>query len=234
MKLKILAIGLVFAIIGIGLMAGYGVPSTTVRQQSIAYNSNLWDLNCSLTGGDNVLLLFRENQMWIHGLLDLTDDDPPASVLHVFIMITPIDPPGDPTQWDYQIAAYSPPSGGAGAANPQFVGWNITVMNDSGTLFDTSVWRTSKGKLTEVGGTVPFSGLYNAYLEVYPSRPKDEPPSFIGLYHNVTTTQYPYTYLLPAGGVTTIFGGTILFLGARSVPVRRSRIRRPKDSTETK
>lgn len=230
---KTLATGLILAFIGIGLMLGSNTASAALKWQSIANNTNSWNLNCTLTGGDKVTFIFREHAAWADGIFDESDDDPPVAILRVMIYITPISPAGDTTAWEYDLAVYTPPSG-QGVGNPRLVGWSITKMNDTTTPIDTSVLLDNEGNLTAVGGTVPFSGLYEAHLTVYPSRPRDQAPSFLGFYHNVTTTSHPYTYLLPVGGATVAFGGTVSFLGVRSLAVRRNHIKRRKNRAEIK
>ena len=235
MKMKTLATGLIIALIGIGLMSGYNMASTTVAHPVIAYNTKSWDLNCTLTAGANVTFIFRENALWIthtYAFID-SDDDPPVQILPVFIDITPISPAGNTTEWDNDLAIYTPQSAG-GVSTPRLIGWHLTKMNVTATPIDTSVLLNKEGNLIGVGGTVLFSGLYRAQLRT--GMPADEPPSFLGFYSmdNVTTTAYPYRYLLPAGGATTVFGGAVLFLGARGLAVRRSHIRKQKNRTEIK
>jgi hypothetical protein len=230
---KTLATGLILAFIGIGLMLGSNAASRALIWQSIEYNTNSWNLNCTLTGGDKVTFLFREHAMWVHGIFDESDDNPPVAILRALICITPISPAGDTTAWEYDLAVINPPSGqGVGAS--RLVGWAITKMNHTATPIDTSVMLDSMGNLTAVGGTVPFSGLYEAHMTVYPSRPIDQAPSYLGFFHNVTITSYPYTYLLPVGGATAAFGGTVSFLGVRSLAVRWNHIKKRKNRTEIK
>jgi hypothetical protein len=222
MKIKTFAAGLIITLIGICMMSSYHLPSNYVRESSIAYNTNSWDINATLTAGDNVILLFRENALWVthqpYGFID-SDDIPPKMLLPIYIDITPIDPPGNTTEWEQDLAIFKAPAAGGGYLAPQLVGYTIAKTNLTDTPIDTSVWLDSKGNLTEVGGIVPFTGLYRAELLCYF---ENETPSFMGFYHNVTITGYPYINLLPAGGAVMIFGGTVSFLAARGLPVHRS------------
>jgi hypothetical protein len=234
--MKTLAIGLSIALIGIALISGYNVANTTTKQQSIAYTTKSWELTCNLTAGDKVLFLFREHALWIaeenssYSYYDYSDDDPPVAVLRVFIDITPVSPAGNTTRWDYDLAVQNPQTG-EGYGVPRLIGWAITTTQNGS--IDTSPMLNSKGILSDVGGTVPFSGTYQAKLTVYPPRPSDQPPSFLGFYRNVTITDYPYTYLLPVGGATVVFGGTTSLLGARILIVRRrNHTRKQRNRTE--
>lgn len=236
--MKTLALGLILALIGTGLLSGYNVANTTTKQQSIAYTTSSWNLTCNLTGGDIVTFLFREHALWVaeenqtYSYYDYSDDDPPVAVLRVFIEITPVNPAGNTTRWDYDLAVRNPQTG-AGYGFQRLIGWAIT-KTQNGSI-DTSPMLNTKGNPSDVGGTVPFSGTYEAKLTVYPPRPKDQPPSFLGFYHNVTTTDYPYTNLLPLGGATVVFGGTVSVLGARGIMIRRrNHIRKHGNRTEIK
>jgi hypothetical protein len=236
--MKTLTIGLVIVLIGIGLIPGYKTPSTATKQQSIAYTTDSWNMTCTLTAGDNFTFIFREYALWVeetntsYSYYDYSDDNPPVAVLRVFIDITPINPPGNKTMWDYDLAVQSPQTG-QGYATQRLIGWAITIVQNGS--IDTSPMINSKGNVTDVGGTVPFSGTYEASLSVYPPRPQGQPPSFLGFYHNVTTTDYPYTYLLPLGEGTTVFGGVVSVLGARPIVTRRrNHVRNQRNRTEIK
>lgn len=236
--MKTLALGLIFALIGIVLISDYNVANTTTKEQTIAYTTKSWELTCNLTAGDNVTFIFYEHALWVaeenssYSYYDYSDDDPPVAVLRVFIDITPVSPAGNTTRWDYDLAVKEPQTG-EGYGFQRLVGWAIT-KTQNGSI-DTSPMLNSKGSLSNVGGTVPFSGTYEAKLTVFPPRPKDQPPSYLGFYHNVTTTDYPYSYLLPLGGATVVFGGTVSLLGTRGIIIRRrNHIRKHRNRTEIK
>jgi hypothetical protein len=176
--------------------------------------------------------------MWVqeenttYSYYDYSDDDPPVAVLRVFIDITPVNPAGNTTRWDYDLAVYNA-STSHGYIAPRLIGWAITKIQNGS--IDTSPMLNSKGELSDVGGIVPSSGIYEAKLSVYPPRPSDHPPSYLGFFHNVTVTDYPYTYLLPVGGATLVFGGTTSLLGARGIVIRRRKhVRKQVNRTEIK
>jgi hypothetical protein len=200
----------------------------TAKQQTIGYTTGSWELACNLTAGDTIVFLFREHALWVaeenssYTAYDYSDDDPPVAVLRVAIDITPISPPGNTTRWDYALAVQDPQTT-QGYAYRRLVGWAITKIQNGS--IDTSPYLDSKGNVSDVGGIIPFSGTYEAKLRVYPPRPTDQPPSFLGFYHNVTVTDYPYTNLLPVGGATVIFGGTVSILGASMVVRRQKHVR---------
>jgi hypothetical protein len=237
--MKTLTIGLIFAFIGIVLMSGCKVARTTTKQPSIAHATNSWKLTCNnLTAGDTVIFRFLEHALWVaeenttYSYYDYSDDNPPVAVLRVFIDITPVSPPGNTTRWDYDLAVQNPQTS-QGYAAQRLVGWAITKIQNGS--IDTSPMLNSNGNLSDVGGIVPFSGIYETKLSVYPPRPIDQPPSYLGFFHNVTVTDYPYTYLLPVGGATVVFGGTASLLGARGIVIRRwKHIRKQRNRTEIK
>jgi hypothetical protein len=230
--MKTLAVGLIITLIGIGLMTSYRLPGDSLRETAIAYNTNSWTLNATLTGGDNVILLFQDNALWITnypaGFID-SDDNPPVEILPIFIDITPISPPGSTTEWEQDLAIFNPPAGTQGYGQKMLVGWHISVTNTTATPFNTTVWLNSGGNLTQVGGIVPFTGLYSATLTC---AFQNETPTYMGFLHNVTFTVYPYTNLLPAGAVTIVFGGTVSFLAARGLPFRRRSKRKWQGNTK--
>ena len=221
-----LIFGLIIALIGLVVMAGYGEARTTIREKSIATTTKSWNLNCTLTAGDNVTVTFREHALWIEGYFDTTDADPPVAVLRVYIDITPIDPQGNTTEFEVELAVTDPETG-FGAGIQRFVAWNITETQ-KGSI-DTSVMLDNKSRYTGAGGTIPFNGTYEARLDVYPPRNATQPPSFLGFYHNVTVAEYPNSYLLPVGGATVAFGGTVSFLGVKdSIHLNRARTKSRK------
>ena len=231
MRKETVVIGIIFALIGLGLMSGYGAATTQTMQKSIAYVQNQWSLECNLTGGDKVALIYQESAMWIthypNGFID-SDDDPPVEILPVFIDITPISPAGNTTEWENDLAIWNPSTAAGGQIAQRLVGWRITLTNQTATPIDPSIWLQN-GNLTVIGGTVPFSGLYDATVRTGMS----EAPAYISFMHNVTTTDHPYGYLLPAGAATMVFGGTVLLLGARGAPVaRRKHIKGQKHPAE--
>lgn len=224
--MKTLIVGLIFALIGVGLISGYNAAHMTTKQQTIAYTTGSWEFTCNLTAGDTFVFLFREHALWVeeenstYSYYDVSDDESQVAILRVFIDITPTSPLGNTTRWDYDLAVQNPQTT-EGYAYKRLVGWAMTKIQNGS--IDTSPMLDSKGNVSDVGGTVPFSGTYEAKLSVYPPRPRDQPPSFLGFYHNVTVKDYPYTYLLPVGGATVIFGGTVSLLGARGIVVRRQK-----------
>lgn len=216
-----LVLGLLIALIGIVAMAGYGDARTTIQEKSIATTTKSWNLNCTLTAGDNVTFIFREHALWVEGYFDTTDDDPPVAVLRVYVGITPIDPQGNTTEFEVQFAVTDPQTG-SGVGIRRLVLWNITETQ-KGSI-DTSVMLDNRSRYTGVGGTIPFNGTYEARLLVFPPRNATQPPSFLGFYHNATVTEYPNSYLLPVGGATAAFGGAVSFLAAKD-SIHRNRAR---------
>jgi hypothetical protein len=219
--MKALVIGLILILSGICLMSSCNVAYTTTKQSSIAYTTSSWELTCNLTAGDTVIFRFYTHKMWVqeenetYSYYDYSDDEPPVAVLRVLISIT--DPYGNATLWDYDLAVYNA-STSHGYIEPQLIGWAISKIKNGS--IDTSPMLDSTGKLSDVGGIIPFTGTYKTQLSVYPPRPSNHPPSYLGFFHNVTVTDYPYTYLLPVGGATLVFGGTVSLLGARGIVTR--------------
>jgi hypothetical protein len=206
-----LVFGLLIALIGIVAMAGYGEARTTIREKSIATTTKSWNLNCTLTAGDNVTFVFREHALWVEGYFEPNDDG--VAVLLVYVDITPIDPQGNTTEFEVPFAVTDPQTG-SGVGIRRLVLWPPITETQKGSI-DTSVMLDNKSRYTGAGGTIPFNGTYEARLHVYPPRNATQPPSFLGFYHNATVTEYPNSYLLPVGGATVAFGGTVSFLAAK-------------------
>jgi hypothetical protein len=183
-----------------------------------------------------VTFRFLSHALWVqeentsYSYYDYSDDDPPVAVLRVFISI--VDPLGNTTRWDYDLAVYNA-STSQGYIAPRLIGWDITKIQNGS--IDTSPMLDHTGNLSDVGGIIPFTGTYETTLSVYPPRPSDQPPSYIGFFHNVTITDHPYMYLLPVGGATLVFGGTVSLLGARGIIIRRRKhIKKQWNRTEIK
>lgn len=229
MNAKTVVLGLVVVLIGVGLVSGSYSTSTDVRLKAISYNTGKWSLSAGLVAGDTVTVLFREHAFWVQQengttYFDISDDEAGVDILHVFITLT--DPVSNQTVWDNELAVYSPPSG-QGVGIKRLVGYYIQ-KTQNGSIDTSGVHVDPTAGLMFVGGVIPISGTYTVQLATYPPRPcqegqPDQPPSLIGFYHNVTTTAQNFTYLLPVGGVTAVFGTGVFFLGVKDAIVRHVR-----------
>jgi hypothetical protein len=165
-----------------------------------------------LTKDDVVEFIYREGYNWTTGEFDIAEDETGEPVLWLFVNITRVNPPGNTNTFLTELRLRQSPQPQGSGQNRLFIN-NITLWNEGD--IDTSSVRDDKGYLIELGGTILFSGTYQAYLWTVPDRVV--PPSFLGFYHNINVTDYPNTFLLPTGGVIVAFGGILSFIGAKSV-----------------
>jgi hypothetical protein len=226
MKRITLTIGLLVLLLGIAAASQYGRGQTDIRELSIANNGledKAWNFTCSLPANEAVKFVYRQAVNWTEGYFDTPDDGSGMKVLWLYVYIIPVDPPGNLTLWDEELRVVTPPSG-MGTGNPTLVAWSFELLQEGS--IDPSPFRDAKGHIWAVGGITPFNGTYLIQVQTMPSRAL--PPSYIGLFHNVTTTIYPNSYLLPTGIVMVTFGGTLSFIGVRSVIQRSPKMKRKK------
>jgi len=211
LKTPLLVAGLVIALIGIGIIPYHSENQTTTQNKAIHYDTNVWSISSYLEEGDNVTVIVRENALWIEGPFDIAEDGVTA-VMYMFIDF--IDPNGNITTFEVDLAILDV------YGQQRLFNWNMNVL-EKGSI-DTNSMLDDKGRLTAVGGTIPFSGTYTAYVTVAPDR-EDQPPSFLGFYHMEMTTIYPNSYLLPTGIAIIGLGGYVSFFGVITGKHRISR-----------
>jgi len=214
LKTPILVVGLVIALIGIGIIPYYSETQTIAQEKAIHSDTNVWSISSYLEGGDNVTVVVRQNALWVDGPFDISDDGVTA-IMYMYIDF--IDPNGNTTTFEVDLAVTE--------VQLQLINWNMNVLEEGS--IDTSSMLDDKGRLTEVGGTIPFNGTYTARVRVAPGR-EDQPPSFLGFYHMEMTTKHPNSYLLPTGVAIVVLGGTVSFFGMTRGKRRISRKRRKK------
>lgn len=237
MKTKTLIIGLIVLVLGIGVLSPYGTARTTSVPKAIAYTwlsayagdvSNAsWTLSANLTKDDIVTIDYREAANWTEGQFDIADDNTQMAVLWVFINMTPTNPPGNTTQFALDTRLYEPTTT-QGVGQKRLV-WYKAEATINGSI-DPTPEISDKGVIKGIGGRIPFDGEYEARLWTYPNRVL--PPSYLAFFHNETMTNYPNSYLLPTGGVIVAFGGTLSFVGARSVIKENSNKRMRKQKAK--
>jgi hypothetical protein len=222
MKTKTVIIGLLILVLGIGVLTGYSTARTLIVPKAIAFEwessyagdvSNAsWTLTANLTKDDVVTVDYREAANWTVGQFDEADDNTGMAVLWIFLNITPINPPGNATEFALDSRLYAPPSS-QGEGQERLVWYNATVMANGS--IDPSPEISDTGVVFGLGGRIPWDGTYEASLVTWPDRVS--PPSYLAFFHNVTMTDYPNTYLLPTGAVIVALGGTLSLVGVRSV-----------------
>jgi hypothetical protein len=216
LRTKKLIFGLIITLLGVVVLSPYSESRTYTRQHSIATSGETanesWDIYGNLTKNDIVQFVYYEGYNWTEGQFDISEDEAMEPVLWLFINMTPVNPLGNTSTFLIQFRERAEPSVSGPGKNRLFI-HNITLWNEGD--IDTSSVRDDNGNLIAVGGTIPLSGRYQAYLWTIPNRVV--PPSFLGFYHYINVTDFPNTYLLPTGGAIVAFGGTLSFIGAKSV-----------------
>jgi hypothetical protein len=216
LRTKTLIFGLIIILVGILVISPYSEPRTDTRIKSITTSgenvNNSWDIYGNLTKDEVVTFTYRDGYNWTEGEFDISEDYAAEPVLWLFVNMTPVSPHGNTSTFLVQLRERDEPTTSGPGQRRLFI-HNITMYNEG--EIDTSSARDVNGNLIGVGGTIPFSGTYRANIWTIP--PRVVPPSFLGFYHTINATDYPNTFLLPTGGVIVAFGGTLSFIGAKSV-----------------
>ncbi len=237
MKAKTLIIGLIVLVLGIGVLSPYSEGRTSSVPHAIAFTwasayagdvSNAsWTLSANLTKDDIVTVDYREAANWTEGQFDVADDETGMAVLWVFINMTPITPPGNTTQFALDSRLYEPQTS-QGLGQKRLI-WYKAEVTANGSI-DASPEINDQGIVFGIGGRIPWDGEYEVRLWTIPTRAL--PPTYLAFFHNETMTNYPNSYLLPTGGVIVAFGGTLSFVGARSVIKENSNKRMRKQKAK--
>jgi hypothetical protein len=214
--------GAIFILTGFISMRYSNSPSEIRANVPVVAVDGKWSASGYFAKGENMLVNIYQGGDWYTGQFDppIYSSDPQNGFLFLDVNIT--DPTGNITGYEVK---YTPRSN----LQPPITLWSINVTRHAEAgLNTTSFYNEVKNSYKGMGGITEYNGTYTVDLgNLYP--PREEPPSRIEIRKDTTTTEYPYTFLLPTGAAIAAAGvGFLLFAYKDYRETKKKRIKGKK------
>jgi len=214
--------GAVLASIGNSSPTTRVVPERVADVSSDAYTKN-WNVSGFLKENDRMVVELRLGGDWAYGQFEPDPEGSGTALLAVYVDI--LDPPSynSTTKFEVLYAARNPEYG----SGPPLALWKVNVLEPSPGLNTSSLLDVNSTTYAGIGGITQYTGMYTVNVRsLYP--PREEPPSYIGIYKGVRVTDEPNNLSLPAGATVAVIGAVTSIFGLRASKPRGSSLRRKK------
>ena len=216
MKRGTLYFSILLLFISVLFVSGSRAPRQRPVSVMLAEAEHAYNLTVSLKEQDTIALSIYPSDEWSKWLEPPTDY---VEYVHKFVYVNITDPEGNDTKVEWTFVAER-------VGDPLYV-YIIKVRQYDGIIAEPV-------QPPPFEGTVKHSGNYTINVSPGYMPPGGGPPYYMYVSRDRIMTDYPYSYLLPAGAATGILGLIMLAWSAKSTKPQRVRKKLQVNNHRTK